>query len=52
MKIWVLFLFGSLLAGAMSMRPSRIDRPPRRALMLVACVFVAAAYYSGRLSGG
>jgi hypothetical protein len=48
MKPWVLFLFGSLVAGGFSMRRGRAERAPRPALMLLASVALAVALYSQR----
>jgi hypothetical protein len=47
MKIWILFLLGCFLVGAVSLRRERFERP---ALLFAACVVVAAAMYSGRFS--
>lgn len=47
MKIWMLFLLGSFIAGGVSLRRSKPERPM---LFLVVCIVVAAATYSGRFS--
>ncbi len=50
MKLWILFLFGCVFAGGLSMRRGREERKPRPVLLLLASAFVAVAFYTQRFT--
>ena len=50
MKVWLLFLIGSLVAGGLSMRRGRVDKQPRPLFLFLASCAVAVALYSQRFS--